>query len=454
MFYCRHCEAPLDAAEGICPSCGSDLSVVGYYEDDGTGTEYSGELYDGEYDYEEDTYEDEQGGYHNPDFEGSPQDNYGGYSSYGDYDDEDDFTDEGIGDDSYYNDTAPGSAYVDKKSRKGFGRKDKKEKKSKKDKKARGSTAADGYSTYSPAGSSGDPGLTLKQSLGMEAAALIPLLGLIVYIINAFGSRAQENPSRANVARAKLIMMAIGVVLAILLTVILGAAGVALFNQMSSGIEAGLEENIEFETEFETGEEGVWEELEIEEGVQVGEQEFIDEQVGEQTGDMPGEEFDIQPGDVQQPGTPGPAASGYDTLLATLATETHTREWRSVDANMSLAIGECVVTTSTTGETVLAVTVYAKNLGSGDISFGTSVFDYAMQGGMQLERNAYTFLDTETYTAFNNIPAGAETTVYLAYTLPDPAAEVTLCIESWTSTGGEQGAMYILNPAAAVSVPR
>lgn len=456
MYYCKHCDELLENIEGFCPSCGQEIAAVGYYESN-DGNAAGGE-YDYGYDYEEDSYLDEQGSYHDPDVEGDPAQNGYGYDDYDDYDD-DDFTEEGIGDSTdYYADNMPGGAYVEKK--KGLFGKSKKEKKGKSDKGNKYDTRRDS-GIYAPAPAGDGPALSLKQCLGIEAIALLPLVGLIFYIIWAIGGKAQENPTRANVARSKLIMMGIGVLLSILLTVLMGAAGMALFNQMSSGMEE-MEPGSEISINDENG---VWEEYEITEGEgEWSEGEMTTEEQNpsaedkyisggsESTGeDMPGEEIDLQPTDVQSPNTA--PTGGYDGLLSILRTETHAREWRSIDSNMSIAMGECVITTSSAGEPVLALTIYAQNQSGMELTYGTSVFDYAVQNGVMLEKNALTFNDTETYTAYNVISSGSETTIYLAYTLPDTASEITLTLEPWATTGA-QPATYSISPAAAASVPR
>jgi len=61
----------------------------------------------------------------------------------------------------------------------------------------------------------------------------IPVIGFIMLFVWAFGGNA--HPSKANWAKAALILFAIGIVLSVLLTVIFGVGMFALFNSQSEG---------------------------------------------------------------------------------------------------------------------------------------------------------------------------------------------------------------------------
>lgn len=492
--YCRNCDSIVEKTEGYCTECGSDLSIVGTYSDDEAGADE--DIYDETDEYGEgydnaDAY-DEQGMYRDPDSEETTQGGgfgtYAGFdSNYDEYNDEyDDYTDEGIGDDDYYADTLPGSAYQEKKSRFSFGKKNAKGDAGKKRTVGRGNDRSrTGAYADSRRGTAAAPDLSLKQALGIEAVALIPLVGIVFYILWAIGGKAHENLSRANIARAKLIMMGIALVLSLLLGLVVGAAGLALFGQMSSDIGAGEDIEITTTGDGEPEESGSnnddyadnytdqpaddpsgdytddYADDYTDDYTEDYTEDYPEEQPGTESvedmptaenTDMPGsEEVGLQPSEVQSPSTP--VTTGYEGLMNVLRTETHAKEWWPIDSSMSVAMGECVVTTSTVGEKVLALTIYAKNQGSAEVSYGTSVFDYAVQNGVMLERNVNTFNDAETYTAYNALAAGAETVIYLAYTLQDVMTEVSLTLEPWASEGA-QPALYAINPAGAEMIQR
>ena len=85
-----------------------------------------------------------------------------------------------------------------------------------------------------PAGDDLRAPLTTGQFFLMDLVGCIPLVGLIMYFVWAFGSNTNAN--RKSWARAKLIWVLISTVLSVLLGVILGAAfaatGIALSDLM------------------------------------------------------------------------------------------------------------------------------------------------------------------------------------------------------------------------------
>lgn len=86
------------------------------------------------------------------------------------------------------------------------------------------------YPQQQPAAADLNAPLTTGQFFLMDLICCIPLVGLIMYFVWAFGSNANAN--RRSWARAKLIWVLISTVLSILLTVVLtavfSAAGLAL----------------------------------------------------------------------------------------------------------------------------------------------------------------------------------------------------------------------------------
>ena len=145
---------------------------------------------------------------------------------------------------------------------------------------------------------------------------------------------------------------------------------------------------------------------------------YVEDPVIEQTtqppeeSDAPGNEIALDPAP-----TPTPVITGYEGLLSVLQTETHAREWRALDGTMSIAMGESVITNTPASETVVAVTLYAKNTSGTEITYGNTVFGYASQNGQMLQENTSTYADSEAYTAYTTISPGAEATIYLAFTL-------------------------------------
>lgn len=104
---------------------------------------------------------------------------------------------------------------------------------------------------YTPPAAQQSTVMSTGQFLGTLLLLMIPVAGFILMLVWAFGGT--DNLNRRNLARAKLILVAIGLVLAILCSILFGAlalTSVRLWdsefgNEFREGFEEGFEEGIE-----------------------------------------------------------------------------------------------------------------------------------------------------------------------------------------------------------------
>lgn len=104
---------------------------------------------------------------------------------------------------------------------------------------------------YTPPAAQQSAVMSTGQFLGTLLLLMIPIAGFILMLVWAFGGT--DNLNRRNLARAKLILVAIGLVLAILCSILFGAlalTSVRLWdsefgNEFREGFEEGFQEGIE-----------------------------------------------------------------------------------------------------------------------------------------------------------------------------------------------------------------